>query len=62
MTGIAEAAPCSYSKWEAEEDLRTLTRAKEIQKDPKRMANVQRAAKEKLAEMKAYEDYAKGAK
>ncbi|MDV7393756.1 hypothetical protein RZS08_20430 [Arthrospira platensis SPKY1] len=41
----------AYDKWQAEEDLRTLTRAKEIEKDPKRMAHVRRAAKEKLSEM-----------
>lgn len=54
------AADCSpaYNKWEAEDDLRTLTRAKEIEKDPKRMENVRRAAKDKLAEMEAYKKYA----
>lgn len=41
----------SYDKWQAEDDLRTITRAKEIEKDPKRMKSVRRAAKEKLAEM-----------
>lgn len=40
-----------YDKWSAESDLRTLTEAKKIQQDSKRMANVRRAAKEKLAEM-----------
>jgi uncharacterized protein (UPF0147 family) len=60
MAGDVACAP-SYNKWEAEDDLRTLTRAREIQKDENRMKNVRRAAKEKLAEMKSYEDYAKGA-
>lgn len=46
-----EEAKESYDKWQAEDDMRTVLRAKEIQKDPKRMANVRRAAKEKLAEM-----------
>lgn len=41
----------SYDKWRSEEDLRTLTEAKRIQADTKRMANVRLAAKEKLAEM-----------
>jgi hypothetical protein len=48
---IASAKSDSYDKWQAEDDLRTITRAKEIEKDKKRMANVRRAAKEKLAEM-----------
>lgn len=50
-----------YDKWRAESDLRSLTEAKLIAKSPTRMAHVRRCAKEKLAEMKAYEDYAKGA-
>ncbi len=41
----------SYDKWQADSDMRTLLEAKAIQKDPKRMANVKRAAKEKLGEM-----------
>ncbi len=41
----------AYDKWQAEEDMRTVMRAREIEKDPKRMAHVRRAAKEKLAEM-----------
>ena len=41
----------TYNKWQAEDDLRTITRAKEIEKDKKRMAHVRRAAKEKLAEI-----------
>jgi hypothetical protein len=52
----------AYSKWEAESDLRTLTEAKLIEKDPRRMAHVRRCAKEKMAEMKAMEAYAKGEK
>jgi pyocin large subunit-like protein len=51
----------AYDKWEAERDLRTLTDAKAIEKDPGRMANVRRAAKEKLAEMEAFKKYAEGA-
>lgn len=41
----------TYDKWQAENDLDTITRAKVIEKDKKRMAHVRRAAKEKLAEM-----------
>lgn len=41
----------AYDKWQTEDDLRTLTRAKEIEKDPVRMKHVKRAAKEKLGEM-----------
>lgn len=48
---IADTKDTSYDKYQAEDDLRTLTNAKRIQKDPKRMANVKRAAKEKLSEM-----------
>ncbi len=51
MNELAPAKSDSYDKWQAEDDLRTITRAKEIEKDKKRMANVRRAAKEKLAEM-----------
>lgn len=54
----AEAAE-HYDRWRAEDDLRTLTAAKQIEKDPGRMANVRRAAREKVAEMKAMEKYAK---
>lgn len=49
---IASSTPKdSYDKWQAEDDLRTITRAREIEKDKKRMAHVRRAAKEKLGEM-----------
>lgn len=54
--------PDPYDRWRAESDLRTLTEAKQIEKDPVRMKHVRRCAKEKVAEMKAMEDYAKGAK
>ena len=39
-------------KWRAEEDLRTLIHAKEIQRDPKRMAAVRKLAQDKMAELK----------
>ncbi len=49
-----------YDKWEAENDLRMITEAKKIQADPKRMANVRRAAKEKLSEMEQLKSLAAG--
>ena len=39
-------------KWLVEDDLRTLIHAKEIQRDPKRMAAVRKLAQEKMADMK----------
>lgn len=43
----------SDRKWEIEDDLRTLTRAREIQKDPARMKAVRALAKEKMAALAA---------
>lgn len=40
-------------KWRAEDDLRTLTRAREIRNDPARMKAVRTLAKEQLAAMAA---------
>lgn len=61
MSAIASSPKAgTYDKWQAEDDLRTITRAKEIQADPKRMAHVRRAAKEKLTEMKQVKDIAAG--
>ena len=57
---IASDKSDKYDKWEAENDLRTITDAKKIQADPKRMANVRRAAKEKLAEMEQLKTLAAG--
>lgn len=51
----------AYDKWRAESDLRSLTEAEQIKKDPVRMKHVRRCAREKMAEMKAMEAYAKGA-
>lgn len=50
-SAIAVPKDSSYDKYQAEDDLRTLTSAKRIEGDKKRMANVRRAAKEKLSEM-----------
>ncbi|MCC3679233.1 hypothetical protein LLE81_00290 [Staphylococcus epidermidis] len=38
--------------WQIEDDIRTLLRAKEIQRDPKRMAAVRKLAQQKVADMK----------
>lgn len=40
------------SDWQVEDDMRTLLRAKEIQRDPKRMAAVRKLAQQKVADMK----------
>lgn len=46
------ASPLSEDKkWQAEDDMRTLLRAKEIEKDPKRLAAARAMAKEKMAAM-----------
>lgn len=52
IAGNSNKKDDGYDKWAAENDMRTLLEAKAIQKDPKRMANVKRAAKEKLGETK----------
>jgi len=41
------------SKWRAEEDMRTLTRAKEIESDRSRMAAAKRVAEQKIKEMQS---------
>lgn len=38
-------------KWQAEDDMRTLTRAKEIEADRTRMAAAKRIAEQKIKEM-----------
>jgi hypothetical protein len=43
-------------RWRAEDDLRTYSQWMQIKKDPKRLANMKRIAKEKMAEMKAITD------
>lgn len=48
---IAGMSPFSDARWQAEDDLRTLTRAEEIKRDPKRLKAAKALAKEKLAEM-----------
>ena len=39
--------------WQTEDDLRTLVRAREIEKDPKRMKAAQELAKKKMVEVAA---------
>lgn len=39
--------------WQAEDDMRTLVRAMEIKRDPKRLAAAQACAKKKLEEVAA---------
>lgn len=51
MKSKISKAPVSSDDWQVEEDLRTICRAKEIQKDPKRMAKVKELAKSKMIDM-----------
>jgi hypothetical protein len=46
---VADAA----DDWQTEDDLRTLVRAREIEKDPKRMKAAQELAKKKMVEVAA---------
>ena len=41
----------SEDDWQAEDDLRTMIRCEEIEKDPKRIAKVQALAKQRMMEM-----------
>jgi hypothetical protein len=43
-------------KWEIEDDMRTMARAEEIKKDPKRLKDCQDMAREKMKEMQAVMD------
>jgi hypothetical protein len=45
------ATVSSQDDWQAEDDLRTLMRAEEIEKDPKRLAKAQKLAKQKLLDL-----------
>lgn len=47
-------------EWMAEDDLRTLMRAKEIKADPKRFAKCQALAKKKLTEIASVAGAASG--
>ena len=46
----AKASEANEDRWQVEEDLRALARAKGVQSDPKRMEKVRALAKEKLSE------------
>jgi hypothetical protein len=43
----------SEAEWRAEDDMRTLLRAKEVESDPKRLAAARACAKKKLSEMQS---------
>lgn len=47
---VASATSSPEARWQAEEDVRTLMRAEEIQKDRGRMARARKVAKEQAAE------------
>ena len=49
---MKKSAVSPSQDWEIEEDMRTLMRAREIQRDPKRMAAVRKLAQQKMADMK----------
>lgn len=53
---VATGEMDSAEEWRIEQDLRTLTDAKEIQADPKRMAKVQAMARKKLETVAAVID------
>ena len=48
---MSMAVTAASDDWQTEEDLRTLCRAEEIEKDPKRMAKVTALAQKKMVEM-----------
>lgn len=49
----AVLAPAYVDKYQAEDDLRTLARAKEIEADRKRLAAAQKIGAEKIKEMQS---------
>lgn len=53
---VVGVMPASDLDWQTEDDLRTLQRAIEVQKDPKRHAAARALAKKKLAEIKEIAD------
>lgn len=50
---VAASMAKQEAEWRAEDDVRTLARAAEIRKDPKRLAAAQKLAQEKLLELAA---------
>jgi hypothetical protein len=55
MTAKKSNSPMAFddAKWRAEEDMRTLTRAKEIEADRARLAAAQKVATQKIKEMQS---------
>jgi hypothetical protein len=53
MAKLTAAKPSSDYDWECEEDLRTLIRAKEIEKDAKRLEKARALAKKKMLDVAA---------
>lgn len=63
MNSVTAKAPASepcYDKYAAECDMRSLTEAARIRKDPVRLKNAKRAAKEKVTEMEEMKKLANG--
>lgn len=56
-----KVAPYSPEKWELEEDLRAVIRAKAVTDDPERMKKVKALAKERLDEYQRKKDEAQEA-
>jgi hypothetical protein len=48
---VISSPKAEEDRWRAESDLRTMLDAEEIEKDPKRLAAVQKLAKEKMMTM-----------
>ena len=49
----SKGTPTSTTDWQAEDDMRTLMRAEEIKRDPKRLASAKACAKKKIEEVAA---------
>lgn len=60
MNDAAKVCEPAYDKWAAESDMRSLTEAARIRKDPVRLKNAKRAAKEKVTEMEEMKKLANG--
>lgn len=50
---LTNPAPMPMDNWQAEEDLRTLMRAEQIEADPKRLKAAQALARKQLAATRA---------
>lgn len=49
---VGASVAAESESWRVEDDMRTLILAREIQRDPKRMAAVRKLAQQKMADMK----------